>query len=272
MSEDILIEHDAGIATVTLNRPERMNGLTDEIMATLPGHLRELANEPDVRCVVITGAGDRAFSAGADLGAGGPMPADRNADSAAAGPPARSGAEKLPLYHETPWLLHSMPKPTLAAINGAAAGAALGIAMACDLRIASESAVFATAFARIGLSGDFGGTYFMTQLLGPAKARELYLLGDRIDAQEALRIGLVQRVAPGDAFREQARALARRLADGPPLAYRYMKRNLNAAMREDLRTVLDMEEEGIDRTALSEDFFLAVDAFLNKEKPSFLGR
>ncbi|MBW2268678.1 MAG: enoyl-CoA hydratase [Deltaproteobacteria bacterium] len=272
MSESILIEHDAGVATVTLNRPERMNGLTDEIMTALPEILRDLANQPGVRCVMITGAGERAFCAGADLGGGGPTAAVRDTDSAAAEPPTGSGGDKLQRYHETPWQLHSMPKPTLAAINGSAAGAGLSIAMACDLRIASESAVFATAFGRIGLSGDFGGTYSMTQLVGPAKARELYLLGDRIDAQEALRIGLVQRVAPADAFREQARELAQRLADGPPLAYRYMKRNLNAAMTSDMRSVLDVEADGMSHTVPSEDFRSAVDAFLNKKKPTFSGR
>ena len=272
MSESILIEHDAGVATVTLNRPERMNGLTDEILTTLPGHLRELACQPEVRCVMVTGAGERAFSAGADLGAEGPTASVRHADSAAAKLPVEAGGDRLQRYHETAWLLHSMPKPTLAAINGAAAGAGLGIAMACDLRIAQEAAVFATGFARIGLSGDFGGSYFMTQLLGTAKARELYLLGDRIDAQEALRIGLVNRVVPRDALREQARALARRLADGPPLAYRYMKRNLNAALTLDARSVLDLEAEGMGHTSRSEDFRQALEAFLNKKQPVFSGR
>ena len=272
MSESILIEHEAGVATVTINRPERMNGLTDEIMTTLPGHLRELASQPEVRCVMVTGAGERSFSAGADLGSGGPTDAVRGEGFAQAEAESEAGSDKLKRYHETVWLLHSMPKPTLAAINGSAAGAGLGMAMACDLRIAHEGAVFATAFARIGLSGDFGGSYFMTQLLGSAKARELYLLGDRLDAEEALRIGLVQRVAPGDSFREQARALAQRLADGPPLAYRYMKRNLNAALVSDPRTVLDMEAEAMDYTSNSEDFRAAVDAFMNKKKPTFSGR
>jgi 2-(1,2-epoxy-1,2-dihydrophenyl)acetyl-CoA isomerase len=160
----------------------------------------------------------------------------------------------------------------VAAVNGAAAGASLSMATACDFRIAAQNAIFATAFARIGFSGDFGGSYFMTHLLGAAKARELYMLGERLDADEALRIGLVNQVHPQETFRKEVDAFAQKLAEGPPLSYRYMKRNLNLAETGHLREVLDFEAEAMMRTGSSEDFANGVQAFLGKTKPTFKGR
>ena len=166
-----------------------------------------------------------------------------------------------------------MRKPTLAAVNGAAAGASLSMVGACDLRVCSDNAIFTTAFQRIGFSGDFGGSYFWTHILGTAKARELYLLGDRIDAETALQHGLVSRVFPQSEFRKQVGELARRLADGPPIAYRYMKRNLNLVESGlGLDELLELEAEAMMRTARTEDFAKASVAFLNKEKPEFRGR
>jgi 2-(1,2-epoxy-1,2-dihydrophenyl)acetyl-CoA isomerase len=146
------------------------------------------------------------------------------------------------------------------------------MALACDIRVASESAIFATAFARIGFSGDFGGSYFLTKLVGSAKARELYLLNERIDAAEALRIGLLYRVFPAATFRGEVDTLARRLADGPPLSYRYMKRHLNLAEHGHLRDVLDLEAEAMMYTGRSEDFREGVAGFLQKRKAKFTGR
>jgi 2-(1,2-epoxy-1,2-dihydrophenyl)acetyl-CoA isomerase len=165
-----------------------------------------------------------------------------------------------------------MPKPTLAALNGAVAGASLSMALACDLRVAAEHAVLTTAFARIGFSGDYGGTYFMTRIVGTARARELYFLGDRVDAVEALRLGLVNRVFARDTFRKETAELARRVAEGPPLGHRYMKRNLNLAETAHLRDLLDLEAEAMMRTGRSEDFRRAAEAFLRKEEPEFQGR
>ncbi|UCE85786.1 MAG: enoyl-CoA hydratase/isomerase family protein [Deltaproteobacteria bacterium] len=268
VSDTVLLERRGGVALVTLNRPNRMNALTDELMTTLPVRLKEVADDPEVRCVVLTGAGDRAFSAGADLApGGGDTPNQQTLDE-----PLETSIDRLKRYHEAPWLLHTMPKPTLAAINGAAAGASLSLALACDLRVAAEGAVLTTAFARIGFSGDYGGAFFMTQLVGTAKARELYLLGERIDAEEALRIGLVHRVFPKQGFRKEAEALALQIAEGPPLAYRYMKRNLNLALTTQLRDILDLEAEAMMRTGRSEDLRTGVLAFLKKEKPRFQGR
>ncbi len=267
-SETVRVERDHGVATVQLHRPDRMNSLTDELMTALADRLREVAHDPEVRCVVLTGAGERAFSAGADLGPTGSRLVDTSAEPEA----LETAIDRLQGYQESSWLLHTMPKPTLAAINGAAAGASLSMCCACDLRVAAEHAVMTTAFARIGFSGDFGGAYFMTQLVGSAKARELYLLCDRIDAAEALRIGLVHRVFPSPSFRKETAELARRLAEGPPIAHRYMKRNLNLALTSHPRDVLDLEAEAMMRTGRSEDFRRAAEAFLNKEKPVFRGR
>lgn len=268
-SDTILVERDAGVASVILNRPDRMNSLTDELMTALAERLREVAADPEVRCVVLTGSGDRAFSAGADLAppgrAGGGDVLDQN-DS------LERSIDRLQRYQESSWLLHSMPKPTIAAINGAAAGASLSMCAACDLRYASDNAVMTTAFANIGFTGDFGGSYFMTAILGTAKARELYLTGKRVDADEALRIGFVNAVFPREQFRKEVAAVARRFAEGSPLAYRYMKRNLNLALQMHGRDLLDLEAEAMMRTARSEDFRNAAQAFLRKEKPAFKGR
>lgn len=275
-SNTVLVERDGGVATVTLNRPERMNTLSPELIAELPGHLRELAFDLEVRCVVLTGAGDRAFSAGGDVGGMG-----RDGAGAAAGD--RVASDGKPLLEDTidnlrrgqeaSLLLHEMGKPTLAVINGACAGASLSMALACDLRIAADHAVFTTAFAAIGFSGDYGGSYFMTKLLGTAKTRELYFLPDRISAEEALRIGLVGRVVPKEKLRDEARTLAQRLAAGPPIAYRYMKRNLNLAERGiDPRTALDLEAEAMMRTGRTEDFMNGAMAFLHKKPVVFKGR
>jgi 2-(1,2-epoxy-1,2-dihydrophenyl)acetyl-CoA isomerase len=168
--------------------------------------------------------------------------------------------------------LHDHPKVTIAALPGAAAGAGLSIALACDLRIAAESAVITTAFAKVGFSGDFGGSWFLTQLIGSAKARELYLTSDRVSAAEALRLGIVNRVAPDDGFEEAALEYARSFAGGPTLAYRYIKENINRAERSDLRTHLDAEAVAMTRLSASEDHREAARAFVEKRAPQFKGR
>ena len=266
MSEQVTIELKNGLATLTLNRPKQMNALTVEMLQKLPVVLRDLANDNAVRCVLVTGAGDRAFSAGADMNPA----ADAGADGLFK-PELEPAIDLLNSWQEASWLLHRMTKPTIAAVNGAAAGASLSLALACDFRVASDAAIFNTAFVRIGFSGDFGGSFFMTHLIGAAKARELYMLGERIGAAEALAIGLVNRVYPAADFRAETAAFAQRLVDGPPIALRYMKRNLNLALTGDLRTVLDLEAEAMMRTARSDDFRNAVRAFLKKEKPHFEG-
>ena len=168
--------------------------------------------------------------------------------------------------------LFKMPKPTIAALPGAAAGAGLALALACDLRIMVNSAILTTAFARVGFSGDYGGTYFMTQLVGPAKARELYFLSDRVNAEEALRLGLTNWVCEPDELADKTREIASRLASGPTVAYRYMKENLNRAIAGDVDDCLDLEATHHVHTGMTEDHRTAVKAFVAKEDPVFKGR
>ncbi len=275
-SETVLLRREGGIATLVLNRPDAMNSMNAEMMTALPQRLREVAYDASVRCVVLTGAGERAFSAGGDvkdMAERGPAAGGEGEVTAADAPAAMEAAiDRLVRSQEAALMIHEMPKPVVAAINGAVAGAALSLALACDLRIAVEGAAFTTAFARIGFSGDFGGSWWMTQIVGTAKARELYLLGERFDAAEAHRLGLVNRIAPRERFEAETRALATRLAEGPPLAHRYMKRNLNFAIRGDAPTALRLEAEAMIRTGASEDFKGAAVAFLRKETPRFRGR
>lgn len=267
MSDTVLVEKNDGLATVRLNRPDRMNSLTQELMVALVERLQELADDREVRAVVLTGEGDRAFSAGADL-----APPGRGTQRPGRDAPFEAAVHNLQRVQRSAWLLHTMPKPTIAAINGAAAGASFSMACACDFRLAAEHAVLTTAFARIGLSGDFGGSYFITKIVGTAKARELFMLCERLDAEQALRIGLVHRVFPKELFRKEVDAFAQRLAEGPPVAYRYMKRNLNLALQLHASELLDLEAEAMTRTGRTEDAANASQAFLRKEKPVFVGR
>ena len=169
-------------------------------------------------------------------------------------------------------LIHEIPKPTIAMVRGAAAGAGMSIALACDLRVVSENARIITAFAKVGLSGDFGGSWFLTQLVGPAKARELYLLADAVGADEALSLGIVNRVVLDEKLEEETMALAKRLAEGPGVTLGYMKKNLNAAISQPLSQCLDLEAMHHASTSLTEDHKEAAQAFVEKRKPVFQGR
>ena len=189
-----------GIATLTFNRPERMNALSTPIMQGLLDGLPRLAGDPAVKVVLLTGAG-RAFCAGGDV--------KSMAEGAGEQRSAAEATAHLRSQMEVSRILHELPKPTIAMINGPAAGAGLALALACDLRIAGASARLVTAFVRVGFSGDFGGSYFLTRLVGTAKARELYFTGRPVDADEALTLGLVNRVVPDDQLRDATMELAR---------------------------------------------------------------
>lgn len=259
---------DDGIATLTMNRPAARNAFSAEMSAGLEEAIPRLARDPAVRVVVLTGAGG-AFCAGGDVKgfARAPAPGDRQ---------ARAGFEHrvagLRASTEFCRLLHEMPKPTLAAIPGPAAGGGLSFALACDIRIASENAKFTTAFAKIGLAGDYGGSYFLPHLIGAAKARELYFTADVIDAEEARRLGLVNHTYSATEFPGQVDAWAHRLARLPTIALGYMKKNLNAAERGSLAEVLDLEAQHMTRTFDTEDHRLAAQAFVDKREPEFRGR
>ncbi len=264
MSDELLFDVGDGIATLTLNRPERLNAMSGPMLDALLARLIQVADDGDVGCVILTGSG-RAFCAGGDVKA---MAEGREFG----GTTLEEKAQALRARMEVSRWLHEMPKPTVAMVRGAAAGAGLSLALACDLRVAGDTARFATAFARVGYSGDFGGSWFLTQLVGTAKARELYFTADILDASQALSLGLVNRVVPDSRLEEETRALATRLARGPRVAHRYMKRNMNAAESGTLAELLDLEAWHHTRCGMTEDHREATKAFVDKREPVFRGR
>jgi 2-(1,2-epoxy-1,2-dihydrophenyl)acetyl-CoA isomerase len=258
---DLLERTEDGIAWLTLNRPDRLNAFSPPMLTTLGEALQRLSSYPGVGVVIITGAG-RGFCAGGDV----KTMAERTAQG------FEERVEGLRRMHQLPLLIRTMPKVVIAMVNGPAIGAGLGLAMACDLRIAGRSARFGTGFAGVGYSGDFGGSWTLTRLVGTAKARELYFLGDIIDSAAALALGLANRVVEDEALQRETTALARRIADGPRVAYGYMKRNLFAAETEPFAAVLEMEALHQARTAMTEDHLEASTAFVEKRRPVFKGR
>jgi len=261
---DVLIESlEDGLLTLTLNRPERRNALNPAILEALLDATRRAASNTAVAAVLLTGAGGT-FCVGGDVkamasGGARPMPVDDR-------------IEDLRRKMEAARLLHEMRKPTIAAIEGAAAGAGLSLALACDLRLANRSAKLTTAFVKVALSGDFGGTYFLTKLLGSAKARELYLTSPILNAEQALRIGLVTRVMDDSGFQDAAKAFAVALARGPRLTLASIKHNLNLAEYAPLEACFDNEALHHAHAAMTEDHREAAAAFVEKRQPVFKGR
>jgi 2-(1,2-epoxy-1,2-dihydrophenyl)acetyl-CoA isomerase len=264
---DLLASLDEGVLTLTLNRPEARNALSGAMLAALAGQLAAAEIDPAVKCLVLTGAG-KGFCAGGDVkgmaARGDGTVGDNTID----------GAIHLQRISQraTAGKLFKMPKPTLAALPGAAAGAGLSLALACDLRLMASTAIMTTAFARVGFSGDYGGTYFLTRLVGAGKARELYFLSDRVSADEALRLGLANWVCPPDELAAKAREIALRLAHGPTVAYRYMKENLNRALAGEVDDCLDLEATHHIHCGQTEDHREATKAFVDKREPVFKGR
>jgi len=249
------------VAVVTLHRPEARNALTLEMKEALRALVPALGDDPAVGCVLLTGAGG-AFCAGGDtkVMAEGP-------------PPEREPRLRmLRREHEIPAAIHRLAVPVMAALPGAAAGAGFALALACDLRILAESAFVTTAYARLGLSGDYGSSWFLTRLVGPSVARELFFTAERVDSARCLRLGLANRVVPDADLADEAFAWARTIAAGPPVALRYMKENLNRALTEDLQSCLDTEAERMVAGAFTEDYVEAVRAFTEKRPPRFRGR
>jgi 2-(1,2-epoxy-1,2-dihydrophenyl)acetyl-CoA isomerase len=267
MSQELIETISGGIATITLNRPESRNSLTPAMMRGLAEALPRLAMDPAVRVVVLTGAG-RAFCAGGDVKSF----AARAGGASAAVESFEGRVGDLRARMEMVRWLHEMPKPTLAVISGPAAGAGLSMALACDMRIAADDAKMTTAFSKVGLSGDFGGSYFLNQLVGAARARQMYFTAEVIKADEALRIGLVNRVVPYEQLEKAAADYAQELLALPTIAVGYMKKNLNTGLRSNLSDVLDSEAINMIRTFETEDHKGAAKAFVEKRSPQFSGR
>ena len=268
---DLLAALDDGVLTLTLNRPEARNAMSRAMNQALQAQLAAAEFDPAVKCIVLTGAG-KGFCAGGDV-----------KGMAAAGDLSKDGtvgaltldeaiARQRANQRATAGKLFKMAKPTIAALPGAAAGAGLALALACDLRIMASSAIMTTAFARVGFSGDYGGTFFLTQLVGSAKARELYFLSDRLSADEALRLGLTNWVCAPEDLAAKTAEITRRLANGPTVAYRYMKENLNRAMAGEVDDCLDLEATHHIHCGQTEDHRAATQAFVDKREPVFKGR
>jgi 2-(1,2-epoxy-1,2-dihydrophenyl)acetyl-CoA isomerase len=262
MPQELLETVTDRVATLTLNRPDRLNALSTPILDGLLEALPRLAADPDVAVVILTGAG-RGFCAGGDV------------KSMAEGTSLlelENAVQRLRGRMEVSRLLHEIPKPTIAMVNGPAAGAGLAMALACDLRIAAQSARFITAFAKVGFSGDFGGSYFLSKLIGTGKARELYYSGDQLDATQAVALGIANTVVPDAELLQATMALARRLALGPSVALGLMKQNFNAAESGTLSQLLDLEALNQVKTSRTEDHREAARAFVEKRPAVFKGR
>ena len=265
-TDDLLARVEDRVAVLTMNRPKRRNALSGPMLEGLQAALIEVETATDVGCVVLTGA-EGAFCAGGDVKG----MADSQGSGGGRGLDDAIHRQRL-AQRGTAGRIYEMPKPVIAMLPGAAAGAGLGLALACDLRIAAENAILTTAFAKIGFSGDWGGTFFMTGLIGAARTRELYYLSDRIDAYKAESLGLVNRVVPADQLEKETMEIAHRIAHGPTVAYRYMKENIARAIGGDMGECLDLEATHHIHTSLTRDHREAVKAFVEKKDPVFEGR
>ncbi len=265
-TEQLLCDLHDGVATVTLNRPEKRNALSDVLSPALRELLLTLDADPAVRCLLLTGAGT-AFCAGGDV-------SQMQGGALANSPQSfEDKVHDLRLRQRTlTQRLYEFSKPTIAALPGAAAGAGMSLALACDMRVAAKSAFITAAFGRIGLSGDHGGSWLLTRLVGPAIAKELYFTSRRVHTDEAQRLGLLNAIYPDDTFREDAFAFAISVAAGPPVAMRYMKEHINKAQHLRAGEAFDLEAEHLIRSAGTEDHNEAVQAFLEKREPKFSGR
>ena len=261
----LLCSIEEGVATITLNRPEARNALGEELTPALRSMIGMAGDDPEIGAVLITGAGS-AFCAGGDV----------KSMNKAGNAPARSVEEKIADLQQRQRTLTGalvgLRKPTVAALPGAAAGAGLAIALACDMRIAAESAFISTAYARIGLSGDYGISWLLTRTVGNARARELLFLPERIDAARCERIGLVNRVVPDSELRQAAFDLAVKLAKGPRIALRNMKDNLDEAIDRDFLSMLDAEAVRLVESMQTDDHREAARAFVEKRPPQFSDR
>ena len=260
--QHLIIQQDGGVLTITMNRPEVLNAFNDTMLAELTEAVETVAEDETVRCVVLTGAG-RAFGSGQDL-----RSLVEGRSSGAIG----TVSAHVQKYHRVVLAIRNMPKPVIAAVRGVAAGISCNIALACDMRIATDDARFIEAFARIGLVPDGGGGYFLPRLVGVGKAMELAMLADEVSGPEAERIGLVNKCIPVEEFEEATRTFAQRLANGPTRAYALIKKLIHTSAESDLQTSLRLEGELQDIAFETEDHQNAVVAFLQKRPPKYKGR
>ena len=268
-TEELLCRLEDKVAIITLNRPKKKNALSDHLTPALRQTLLDLETKREVGCILITGSGD-AFCAGGDIGGmGGNASKDEEVSER---PTAEERVRALIHKQETLTLrLADHAKPTIAALPGVAAGAGLCIALACDIRVACRSAFVTTAYRNIGFSGDYGGSWLLTQLVGPSKAKELFFTGRRVQSDEALELGIFNNVFDDASFENEALALAKQIASGPPIAIGFMKEHINRAVTGDLRSNLAMEADRLIRCAATSDHKEAVKAFMEKRTPVFTG-
>jgi len=264
-TEQLLCELEGRVLKITLNRPDARNALSDDLTSAMRRALAWASGASEVGAVLITGAGS-AFCSGGDVKRMG----ERN--DAPAPSVEQQFQEMRARHQELAGALTQLRKPSIAALPGAAAGAGLALALACDMRIGAERAFVTTGYSQIGLSGDYGIAWLLTRTVGPAKARELMLTADRVSSSDALQLGLFNQVVSDDELQAAAMTLATRLANGPQLAYAYMKDNLDEALTIDHATAIDREADRLLKTRSTEDHREAVKAFAEKRPPEFKGK
>jgi 2-(1,2-epoxy-1,2-dihydrophenyl)acetyl-CoA isomerase len=277
MADCLLEKRPDGVALITFNRPERLNAMGGEMMPLLARFLDDCERDRAVRCIALTGEG-RAFCAGGDVGNmklrnQGQAVNDESPQSANPVVTLETQVRELRRSQDAAALrLHTLPKPTVAIVNGHAVGAGMSLALACDIRLCSANAKFGTAFRNVGLSGDYGGSFFLQRHIGAGRARELYLTAEVIDARRALELGIANHVYEGDGWKEEALAFCAKLAAGPTAAFGRMKANLNLGETGTLKEVLDQEALNMRISGMSPDSREAVAAFLEKRPPAFIGQ
>ena len=262
MNDHILVEKEDGILNIIFNRPDSRNAITRNMFEKFLNILEDCKKDNHLKAIFLQGNGG-SFSAGGDV----KDMANKEDNSS-----LQEKTSSLRRIMGVSELLYSLPIPTISIINGPAAGAAFAIALACDMRIATENAKFVTAFSKIGFSGDFGGSYFLTKIVGTSKARELYYLSDMIDATKAKEIGIVNDLVESDNITEYTNNLKNKFKNLPPIAIKFMKKNLNNAELGDLDLSLNQEALYMMICSETEDHKNAAKAFVNKEKIEFKGK
>lgn len=257
--QDIIVKKEEGTGWITLNRPHRLNTMTLDMMNEFLSALGDFESDKEVRCIVVTGAGEKAFSAGADVTSFTGITPSTAVDASLRG-------------HELTARIEGLGKPVIACINGYALGGGLELSLACDFRIASESAQLGATEIRLGLMPGWGGTQRLARIVGIAKAKELIMLGDRITAEEAHKIGLVTKVVPRDKLIEETKTFAKQFVEGPPIALKCAKQALNYASQVPLDIGLKFESEAFGIVLSTKDVMEGVSAFMSKRKPEFKGK